>query len=66
VTADDRATAGTAVVGTDHFPAELAQLCATATRVLDLHTYRGGLCADCGCTWPCAGAALAEHNLSLL
>jgi hypothetical protein len=61
------ATARTAVVvRADYFPAELAQLCATAARTLDLHTSRDGLCADCGCTWPCERAVLAEHNLSLL
>ena len=66
MTADDRATARITAVGADFFPPELARLRATATRALDLHTNRNGPCADCGCARPCARAALAEHNLSLI
>jgi hypothetical protein len=62
---DDRPRGGTPVEP-DYFPPELARLCAMATRVLNEHTNDHDLCAVCGSAWPCARAALAEHNLALL
>jgi hypothetical protein len=36
-----------------------------ATVVLNEHTDDRGLCAVCGCAFPCERAVLAEHNLVL-
>ncbi|MEV6831190.1 hypothetical protein [Amycolatopsis sp. NPDC051102] len=36
-----------------------------ATEILNEHADDYGLCAVCGCTFPCARAVLAEHNLAL-
>jgi hypothetical protein len=35
-----------------------------ATKVLNEHTDDHGLCAVCGCAFPCSLAVLAEHNLA--
>jgi anti-sigma regulatory factor (Ser/Thr protein kinase) len=42
------------------------QLRGAATRLLQLHTPRDGMCAGCGHDWPCRTAVLAEHNLTLV
>lgn len=47
---------------TDQFGA----LRALATRVINEHVNDRGLCAVCGCAFPCKRAGLAEHNLALL
>lgn len=36
-----------------------------ATVVLNEHNDDRGLCAVCGCAFPCERAVLAEHNLAL-
>lgn len=36
-----------------------------ATVVLNEHRSDDGLCAVCGCAFPCERAVLAEHNLAL-
>ncbi len=36
-----------------------------ATEVINEHTNAHGLCAVCGCAFPCTQAVLAEHNLAL-
>lgn len=42
---------------------ELAQLAGLAVLVMNDHANVNGLCAICGCAWPCLFAVLAEHNL---
>jgi hypothetical protein len=37
-----------------------------ATTVLNEHVNHEGLCALCGCAFPCDLAVLAEHNAALL
>lgn len=49
---------------TEHLSPELVAMLATAARVLDEHLNADGLCAVCGCAWPCERAVLAEHNLA--
>jgi hypothetical protein len=44
---------------------ELDALRQLATVVLNEHTNDRGLCAVCGCAFPCERAVLAEHNLAL-
>lgn len=44
---------------------EIDALHQLATVVLNEHTNDHGLCAVCGCAFPCARAVLAEHNLAL-
>ncbi len=44
---------------------EVEALHQLATVVLNEHTNDHGLCAVCGCAFPCARAVLAEHNLAL-
>jgi hypothetical protein len=51
---------------TDALMAEIEQLIALATRVLNEHTNDHDLCAVCGSAFPCERAVLAEHNLSVL
>jgi len=36
-----------------------------AAKVINEHANRLGLCAVCGCAFPCARAVLAEHSLAL-
>jgi hypothetical protein len=50
----------------DRFPAELVRLLSTARRVIDQHVNNYGTCADCGSTWPCQHAVLAEFALATL
>jgi len=45
--------------------AEFDALIRLATKVLNEHTDLRGLCAVCGCAFPCERAVLAEHNLAL-
>ncbi len=42
-----------------------APLFTLAVEVLNGHTNNRGLCAVCGCAFPCRQAVLAEHNLAL-
>lgn len=44
---------------------QLARLHRLATAVLGDHQDDHGLCAVCGCAWPCERVVLAEHNLGL-
>jgi len=44
---------------------EIDVLISLATHVLNEHTNTDGLCAVCGCAFPCERAVLAEHNLAL-
>lgn len=44
---------------------EIIALHQLATFVLNEHTDDRGLCAVCGCAFPCERAVLAEHNLAL-
>jgi hypothetical protein len=41
---------------------ELAQL---ASSVINEHINHDGVCAVCGCAFPCDRAVLAEHNLAV-
>ena len=50
---------------TEGLPAGLEALWSLAVRVLDAHTDAAGLCAVCGCVWPCELVLLADHNYSL-
>lgn len=45
-------------------PPEFEAMIKLATQALNEHTDDTGLCAVCGCTWPCERAVLAEHNLA--
>lgn len=44
---------------------EIDALHQLATVVLNEHTDDHGLCAVCGCAFPCERAVLADHNLTL-
>lgn len=44
---------------------EIEALIALASKVLNEHQSDHGLCAVCGCDFPCECAVLAEHNLAL-
>lgn len=44
---------------------EVEALHQLATHVLNEHANDHGLCAVCGCAFPCERAVLAEHNLAL-
>lgn len=48
----------------DFLPAPLARVLVTARREIDGHTDDHGLCAICGCAFPCGRAALADVVLS--
>jgi hypothetical protein len=50
----------------DNVAAEIEHLAQLATFVLNEHTNDEGLCAMCGCAFPCDSAVLAEHNVALL
>ncbi|HEV3170388.1 MAG TPA: hypothetical protein VGZ32_08620 [Actinocrinis sp.] len=43
---------------------EFDALIRLATKILNEHTDNHGLCAVCGCAFPCKRAVLAEHNLA--
>lgn len=45
---------------------ELMHMLATAQQVIDQHVNAYGTCADCGSTWPCQRAQLAELALAAL
>jgi hypothetical protein len=47
-------------------PTGIQRLSQLATVVLDEHVNDSGLCALCGCAFPCDLAVLAEHNTALL
>lgn len=49
--------------GSDFLPPPLAQLLKTARREIDGHTDDHGLCAICGCAFPCVRATLADLAL---
>lgn len=51
---------------TELFPPELVQLLGTARQVIDRHVNDCGTCADCGLTWPCQSARLADFALGAL
>jgi hypothetical protein len=53
------------VVITPKLADEIDALIRLATMVLGQHTNDHGLCAVCGCAFPCSLAVLAEHNLAL-
>jgi hypothetical protein len=46
-------------------PAGLEALWSLAVTVLNAHTDAAGLCAVCGCAWPCELVLLADHNYDL-
>ena len=46
-------------------PDILLTLYAIAAREITLHRFEHGVCAHCGCAWPCEVAVQAEHNLAL-
>ena len=56
----------TGVFPVDSLTVELEALARLATVVLNEHTNGLGLCAVCGCAFPCDSAVLAEHNVALL
>ena len=56
----------TGVYPVDRLVAEIEHLAQLASVVLNEHTNNQGLCAVCGCEFPCDSAVLAEHNVALL
>lgn len=46
------------------FPPELVHLLGTARQVIDQHLNDHGICTDCGLSWPCQRARLAESALA--
>jgi hypothetical protein len=46
--------------------AELEKLHRLAAAVLNEHLNQAGLCAVCGCAFPCSRAVLAEHTAAAL
>lgn len=50
----------------DFFTPELMRLLSTARQVIDQHVNDHGSCADCGLSWPCQHAQLAEFSLGAL
>jgi len=54
------------VRSTEFFPPELVHLLGTATQVIDQHLNDHGTCTDCGLSWPCQHAQLAEFALAAL
>jgi hypothetical protein len=49
--------------GSNFLPAPLTRLLKTARREIDGHTDDHGLCAICGCAFPCERATLADLAL---
>ena len=45
---------------------ELEKLIGLAATVLSEHQSDHGLCAICGCAWPCERAVLAAQNLAVV
>jgi len=62
----ERPSAPTTVAGAAYLPPELELLCSRAAVVLNEHVDAAGLCAVCGCAWPCERVQLAERNLAVL
>ncbi len=56
----------TKLYSVDTLNAELEHLAQLASVVLNEHVSEDGLCAVCGCAFPCELAVLAEHNVALL
>jgi hypothetical protein len=56
---------GMQTVTTEYLTPELEQLITLAAEVLNEHSNDHGLCAICGCAFPCERAVLAEYNLAL-
>jgi hypothetical protein len=50
----------------DRFPLELVHLLDTARHVIDQHVNDNGTCAECGSTWPCQYARLADSALAAI
>jgi hypothetical protein len=50
----------------DFLTPELTRLLDTARQVIDQHVNDHGNCADCGLSWPCQRAQLAEFSLGAL
>jgi predicted DNA-binding transcriptional regulator AlpA len=50
----------------DLFPPEVVHLLGTARQLIDRHINDGGICAECGLSWPCQRAQLAELTLGTL
>jgi hypothetical protein len=46
-------------------PAGLEALSSLAITVLNKHVNTAGLCAVCGCSWPCELVLLAAYNYDL-
>ncbi|MGH4011632.1 MAG: hypothetical protein ACRDTH_26290 [Pseudonocardiaceae bacterium] len=46
-------------------PAGLEALSSLAVTVLNAHANAAGLCAVCGCAWPCEVVVVADHNYDL-
>ena len=44
---------------------QIEQLAHLASSVINEHVNQGGVCAVCGCAFPCDRAVLAEHNLAV-
>jgi hypothetical protein len=51
---------------TDALATDIEHLAHLASMVLNAHVNERGLCAVCGCAFPCESAVLAEHNTALL
>jgi hypothetical protein len=49
----------------EELPAGLEALSSLAATVLGAHTNTTGLCAVCGCAWPCELVLRANHNYDL-
>lgn len=56
----------TGVYPVDSLVEETEHLAQLASVVLNEHINDDGLCAVCGCAFPCDSAVLAEHNIALL
>lgn len=55
-----------ALIPDDFLTPELIRLLSTARQVIDQHVNDHGSCADCGLSWPCQRARLAELSLGAL
>jgi len=55
-----------ALIRDDFLTPELMRLLSTARQVIDQHVNDHGNCADCGLSWPCRRAQLAEFSLGAL
>lgn len=55
-----------ALIPDDFLTPELMRLLNTARQVIDQHVNDHGNCADCGLSWPCQRAQLAELSLGAL